>query len=109
MPEAAIAEYLSVLGTRDALDAALAWYRAAGTLASLEIGPVSVPTLYVWGDVDATVGPAAAEGTAEWVKAPYRFERLAGVGHFVQDEAPDAVNRLLLAQLRGEAGFYRGV
>lgn len=101
VPASAIELYLSVIGSRDALEAALAWYRAAGTLAAIEVGPVAAPTLYVWGDADATVGRSAAEGTAEFVKGPYRFERLAGVGHFVTDEAPDSVSRLLLEQLRG--------
>ena len=100
VPEAAVERYLSVIGTRDALEAALAWYRAAGTLAAVEVAPVSVPTLYIWGDADATVGSSAAEATAGFVKAPYRFERLAGVGHFITDEAPDSVNRLLLEKLR---------
>ena len=51
----AIEEYLSVLGEPAAMEAALAWYRAAGLLADLEVGPITVPTLYVWGDADATV------------------------------------------------------
>jgi pimeloyl-ACP methyl ester carboxylesterase len=96
VPEGAVERYLSVIGAPDALEAALAWYRAA---AALDVGPVSVPTLYVWGDADATVGSSAAEATSAFVKAPYRFERLAGVGHFITDEAPDSVNRLLLQQL----------
>jgi pimeloyl-ACP methyl ester carboxylesterase len=99
VPAAAIELYLSVIGSSAALEAALAWYRAAGTLAAIEVGAIEVPTLYVWGDADATVGSAAAESTGEFVKASYRFERLAGVGHFISDEAPDAVNRLLLEQL----------
>ena len=95
----AITEYLSVLGNAAALEAALAWYRAAGTLASVEAGSVAVRTLYVWGDADATVGRAAAEGTAEFVTAPFRFEVLPGVGHFITDEAPDVITRLLIEHL----------
>ncbi len=99
VPDASIAEYLSVLGDAAALESALAWYRAAGALANTEIGTISVPTLYVWGDQDATVGRAAAEWTADSVKAPYRFVPIAGVGHFVTDEAPELVTRLLLEHL----------
>ncbi len=98
---AAVAEYLSVLGEPAALDAALAWYRAAGLLADLEVGPITVPTLYVWGDADATVGRVAAEATAEFVHAPFRFEVVPGVGHFLTDEASDVVTKLLIAHLRG--------
>ena len=62
--EAAVAEYLSVLGEPAALEAALAWYRAAGTLTAVEVGPIRVPTLYIWGDADATVGPSGWIGRA---------------------------------------------
>jgi pimeloyl-ACP methyl ester carboxylesterase len=101
VPSASIEEYLSVLGERSALDAALAWYRAAaGNLGSTEGGnAVAVPTLYVWGDADATVGRVAAEGTAAFVSAPYRFVELAGVGHFATDQVPERVTDLLLAHL----------
>ena len=97
---AAAAEYVSVLGEPAALEAALAWYRAAGSLATMEIGPIAAPTLYVWGDRDSSVGRSAAEWTAEYVTAPYRFEPLAGVGHFVTDEVPEVATRHLLAHLR---------
>jgi hypothetical protein len=33
-----------------------------------------VPTLYIWGDADDTVGRVAAKGTVDFVAAPYRFE-----------------------------------
>jgi pimeloyl-ACP methyl ester carboxylesterase len=102
VPEADVAEYLATLGQRAALDAAIHWYRAAGKsgIAARDVPPVRVPTLYVWGDADATVGRRAAEGTREFVAAPYRFVELAGVGHFVTDQAPEAFPRLLLAHLR---------
>ncbi|HZR83676.1 MAG TPA: alpha/beta hydrolase [Candidatus Binatia bacterium] len=103
VPEAALAGYLTVLGEPAALEAALAWYRAAGTLASVEVGAVAVPTLYVWGDADRTVGPTAAHATRDFVRAPYRFEVLPGVGHFVTDEAPARVNELVLAHLAANA------
>jgi pimeloyl-ACP methyl ester carboxylesterase len=100
---AAIEEYVSVLGEPAALEAALAWYRAAGTLTAVEVGPVTVPTLYVWGDGDATVGPSAARFTADFVSGPFRFEVVTGVGHFMTDQAPEAVTRLLLSHLAGQA------
>ena len=99
VPAAAVAEYLSVLGEPEALEAALAWYRAAGALTAAEVGPVTVPTLYVWGDADATVGPSAARLTADFVTGPFRLEVLPGVGHFVTDQDPEAVTRGLLSHL----------
>lgn len=99
VPEATIAEYLSVIGNPAALDAALAWYRAAGAMAKMEAGPVSVPTLYIWGERDAAVGRAAAKWTTEFVTGPYRFEALRSIGHFITDQAPDDVTKLLLGHL----------
>jgi pimeloyl-ACP methyl ester carboxylesterase len=98
VPAAAIAEHLAVLGNAPAMEAALAWYRARGAIRS-PLGMINVPTLYVWGDADDTVGRAAAEGTGDFVSAPYRFEILPGVGHFVADQAPEQLNALLLPHL----------
>jgi pimeloyl-ACP methyl ester carboxylesterase len=47
-----------------------------------------VPTLYIWGDADATVGPEAAKGTGEFVGAAYAMEVLPASDHFVMDQAP---------------------
>ena len=98
VPPAAIAAHLAVLGNKDAMEAALAWYRARGAIRG-PLGPIRVPTLYIWGDADDTVGRTAAEGTVDFVSAPYRFEVLPGVGHFAADQAPDRVNELLLQHL----------
>lgn len=94
--------YLATLGDRDALDAAVNWYRAAGRsgLRTPDIPAVTVPTLYVWGDADQTVGRAAAEGTRGFVEGPYDFVAVPGVGHFVTDEAPEVFPPLLDAHLR---------
>lgn len=98
LPASAVERHLSVIGNKDAMEAALAWYRARGAIRS-PLGVVSVPVLYIWGDADDTVGRVAAEGTREFVSGPYQFEVLAGVGHFAAEQAPDRVNELLLAHL----------
>ena len=99
VPPEAAADYLAVLGTPAALEAALAWYRAQAELRA-SLGKISVPTLYLWGDADSTVGRVAAEGTAEFVTGPFHFHVLAGIGHFITDQLIDPVNTLLLAHLR---------
>jgi pimeloyl-ACP methyl ester carboxylesterase len=99
VPPSAIEAHLAVLGNKPAMEAALAWYRARGAIRG-PLGPIRVPTLYIWGDADDTVGRIAAEGTRDFVAAPYRFEVLPGVGHFAADQAPDRVNELMLAHLR---------
>jgi pimeloyl-ACP methyl ester carboxylesterase len=99
VPAAAMDEHLSVLGNPAAMEAALAWYRANKGLAA-DIGTIDVPTLYIWGDVDATVGPDAAHGTAEFVAGGFAMEVLPGVGHFIMDQAPAKAVELLLRHLK---------
>jgi pimeloyl-ACP methyl ester carboxylesterase len=99
VPTSAIEKHLSVLGNKAAMEAALAWYRARGAIRS-PLGPIRVPTLYIWGDADDTVGRIAAEGTQDFINAPYRFEVLPGVSHFAADQSPDRVNELLLTHVK---------
>jgi pimeloyl-ACP methyl ester carboxylesterase len=99
VPAAAIAQHLAVLGNRPAMEAALAWYRARGAIRT-PLGPIRVPTLYIWGDADDTVGRVAAEGTIDFVAAPFSFEVFPGVGHFAADQAPDRVSELLLRHVQ---------
>jgi pimeloyl-ACP methyl ester carboxylesterase len=95
VPAEAIERHLAVLGNKPAMEGALAWYRARGAIRG-PLGPIRVPTLYIWGDADDTVGRIAAEGTVEFIDAPFSFEVLPGVGHFAADQAPDRVSELML-------------
>jgi pimeloyl-ACP methyl ester carboxylesterase len=95
MPPSAMEMHLSVLGNKEAMEAALAWYRARGAIRG-PLGPIRVPTLFIWGDADDTVGRVAAEGTVDFIAAPYRFEVLPGVGHFAADQSPARVSELML-------------
>jgi pimeloyl-ACP methyl ester carboxylesterase len=95
VPAAAIEQHLTVLGNKPAMEAALAWYRARGAIRG-PLGPIRTPTLYIWGDADDTVGQIAAEGTVDFIAAPYRFEVLPGVAHFAAEQAPERVSELLL-------------
>lgn len=80
------------------LTAALNWYRALKRESA--IGKVRVPTLYIWGDQDLALGRVAAEATANFVDASYIFEVLAGQSHWLLEDAPEQVGRLLLQHLR---------
>jgi pimeloyl-ACP methyl ester carboxylesterase len=107
VPEADADAYVAPLSEPGALDAALNWYRAAfagsSALARADVPAVRVPTLFVWGDADATVGRPAAEATRAFVDAPYRFEVVPGAGHFLTDQAPGAATKALLAHLAEHA------
>lgn len=98
VPDTAIEQHLSVIGNPQAMEAALAWYRARGTHHA-PVGPTKVPTLYIWGDADDSVGRMAAEGTGEFIAAPYQFAPLEGVGHFAANQVPDRISALLLQHL----------
>ncbi|MGH9615807.1 MAG: alpha/beta fold hydrolase [Acidobacteriaceae bacterium] len=81
-----------------ALTSVLNWYRALDRNA--RIGEVRVPTLYIWGDQDLALGRTAANETARYVDAPYQFEVLNDYSHWLLEEAPEKVSRLVQNHLR---------
>lgn len=98
IPPETIEKHLSVIGNPAAMEAALAWYRARGP-GHAAVAPTKVPTLYIWGNKDDSVGQIAAQGTADFIDAPFQFAVLDGVGHFAADQAPESVTELLLEHL----------
>jgi pimeloyl-ACP methyl ester carboxylesterase len=92
-------EVLARIRTVEDADAALAWYRAADPADAAGMGPVTVPTLYVWSTDDIALGRTAAELTGAEVDGPYRFEVLDGISHWIPEEAPDVLASLLLAHI----------
>jgi len=73
------------------------WYRAAARMPGKLRGPwpkIEIPTLVVWGEADAALGVELLDGTEEFV-TDLTVRRLPGVSHWVQQEAPEAVNAIL--------------
>jgi pimeloyl-ACP methyl ester carboxylesterase len=98
------------LSDPDALSASLGPYRAVLPPRTLiepppPLPPVQAPTMGVWSSGDLALTEAQMTGSATLVAGPWRYERLDGVGHWPQLEAPDAVNALLLDFL----GQHRGL
>ncbi|MFF0814489.1 alpha/beta fold hydrolase [Rhodococcus sp. NPDC003318] len=93
-------EHLRVLTEPGALTAALSWYRAMGRGFG-EIPAVRVPTTYVWSTEDMALGRAGAERCGDFVTGPYRFVELDGVGHWVPEEAPDALAEAIIERVEG--------
>lgn len=91
--------YAAALSEPGALTAALNWYRAMDLSAIAGLETVWVPTLYVWSTGDSAFGRPAAEGTASYVRAPYTFEVLDGVSHWVPETAPEQLCDILLRHL----------
>jgi pimeloyl-ACP methyl ester carboxylesterase len=94
---AAIEENIARLSEPGALTATLNWYRA---LDAKRLGaPVATPTLYIWGSEDQAFGAVAANATGRNVTGPYQFAPLEGASHWLPEEAPETVARLLLGHL----------
>ena len=100
LPAPAIETYYRHMRQPGALTAALNWYRALPLSAGdRQRAAVTVPTLYVWSTDDIALGRKAAELTGRYVSAPYRFEVLDGVSHWIPEEAPGEVVRLALEHI----------
>jgi pimeloyl-ACP methyl ester carboxylesterase len=99
IPEQLVEDYVRRLSEPGALTATLNWYRAVDDAFTIPAGRISVPTLYVWGSADAALGRDAAERTADYIDAPYRFETLEGASHWLPKEDPDRILPLILTHL----------
>ncbi|KND28219.1 alpha/beta fold hydrolase [Streptomyces acidiscabies] len=97
VPDSHVEAYVRRLSEPGSLDAALNYYRADRPDAA--VGPVQVPTLYVWGAEDIALGPSAAHATEKWVDGPYAFHALQGIGHWLPEEAPETLTGLIIDHL----------
>jgi epoxide hydrolase 4 len=95
--------YVAAWSQPGALTGMIAYYRAAlrhtprKALSSLR--PISAPTLVIWGERDAYLGSELAEPEPGWVP-DVRVRRIPEASHWVQHEAPERVNELLIEFLR---------
>jgi pimeloyl-ACP methyl ester carboxylesterase len=62
----------------------------------MQLPPVVAPTMGVWSTGDFALTETQMTDSAKSVSGPWRYERLEGPGHWMQLEAPDQVNQLLL-------------
>ncbi|HLI72351.1 MAG TPA: alpha/beta fold hydrolase [Acidimicrobiales bacterium] len=92
--------YAARAATPGALTGPINWYRGLPFGARDLPGPVSVPTLYVWGSRDRFVTPAAARRCGEYVTGPYRFVDLEGQTHWLHIEGAGQIALLVLEHLR---------
>ncbi|MBX9860318.1 MAG: alpha/beta fold hydrolase [Sphingomonas sp.] len=80
-----------------ALTAMINYYRAllkTPDFANFGDGRIETPTLMIWGEEDKALGLWCTEGVEQWVPN-LTLQRLPGVSHWVQQEAPERVNALL--------------
>jgi pimeloyl-ACP methyl ester carboxylesterase len=62
---------------------------------------VHVPTLLIWGERDPYLGVELTTGLDRWVR-DLRVVRIPDASHWVQNDVPDRVNRLLIEFFRGD-------
>lgn len=58
-------------------------------------GQISTPTLVIWGENDIALDIHLLDGMEQWVPK-LTLHRLPGISHWVQQDAPEDVNRLLV-------------
>ena len=96
--------YAEELREPGALTARLGLYRAnlhpRTELEPPALPPVAAPTLGLWSTGDRYLTEAPMIRSGEHVTGRWRYERIEGASHWLQLDAPDRVNRLLLEHLR---------
>ena len=102
-----IQRYRDAFAIPGARTATINYYRAAmrrnPRRITLEaVRAVIAPTLLIWGMGDRYLGPALTERLEQWVPR-LRVERITGVSHWVQHDAPEQVTALMLGFLRVDA------
>jgi pimeloyl-ACP methyl ester carboxylesterase len=98
LPEDAIDRYVTPLAEPGAARTALNWYR--GIPFSPPVGPVTVPTLYVYATGDQFLARSPADLTANYVEGPYEYVVMEGATHWLPECNADDVARLVLAHAR---------
>ncbi|HVY47030.1 MAG TPA: alpha/beta hydrolase, partial [Minicystis sp.] len=104
-PDAAaeVERYVDAMRAPGAVTGPVNYYRAAIRYAAANMRRwrrIAVPVLVIWGEKDPALGAELAAPSARWVPHA-RVERLPDANHFVQLDAPDRVNRLLVEYLDG--------
>ncbi len=99
---AAIRRYVEAIDHPGALTAGMNYYRAILRRNPLRTArdarPVACPTLVVWGERDRHLSTRLLSGLERW--APnLRIERLPDASHWVQRDAPERLNELLVGFL----------
>lgn len=92
-----ITRYKRAFGLPGALTGPLNYYRAAIRYSRDANKPpqkVSAPTLVIWGEQDPYLSLNLLDRLGQWVP-DLRMERIPDASHWVQNDVPDQVNRLL--------------
>lgn len=61
---------------------------------------IGAPTLLIWGERDRALGKELTEGMDDLFSGPFELVYLPDCAHWVQQECPQEVNRILLGFLQ---------
>jgi pimeloyl-ACP methyl ester carboxylesterase len=100
--------HITVLGQHAAMRAALNWYRAYD-FTTMGLPDITVPTLFVWSPEDMAIAREGAELTAHHVDAPYRFEVIDEIGHWIPELAAAEFSAMLLVHLAAHSTESAGL
>lgn len=104
-PAAVTDEYRRNALEPGALKAMVNYYRAGVRAGEKAMNPapglIDTPTLMIWGEEDTALSKATTFGTEQYVNN-LTLRYLPGVSHWVQQEAPEKVNAMIAAWLKGE-------
>ncbi len=85
------------------LTAALSWYRANATgVFGPSVSSIRVPTLGIYSTRDPALAEDQMANSGGYVDASWRYARIPDVGHWLQIEAADEVNPLLVDWFRAD-------
>jgi epoxide hydrolase 4 len=88
--------YAKAIAQPNAMHSALNYYRAWVRWGfGLPVKPIDAPTMMIWGEQDIALNKELSYGTEKWVR-DFRIHYIPDSGHWVQVEAAQEVNRLLL-------------
>jgi pimeloyl-ACP methyl ester carboxylesterase len=101
--DADIQQYVAAMSSPGALTAALNYYRAnarPGGAATARDVRIEAETLVIWGDRDPALGTELLDGL-EAIAPRVRVHHIPQAGHWIQNEAPGEVNRMIVGFLIG--------
>lgn len=103
-PKEVLDVYRDAAAQPGALTSMLNWYRAAmRSPRGVRRRPpmIDTPTLMIWGEEDTALGKELTFGTEDFVR-DLTIRYVPEVSHWIQQEAPETVNAMLAAWLRGD-------
>jgi pimeloyl-ACP methyl ester carboxylesterase len=102
--------YVEAWSQPGALTASINYYRANWNLAKILSMPkdyqtglikrfpkIKCPTLVIWGENDVALDKSLTVGLKEYIENSFEIRYFPDYGHWIHNEAPDVVNKILLS------------